>query len=483
MSSSGITGFGAYIPRLRIERSHIADAHAWMAPSLRGAAKGERAFCSWDEDAITMAVEAGRDCLGRLDPGSIESIAIGSTTLPYSDLQNSAIAAGALCLKSDIDSMDVANSQRASTTGLIQALRADKSCLFIGSERPVAKGASPQEIAFGAGAAAFTTGNEEVIAEYLASATVTDNFVDHFRGSEEKYNYYWEERWVRDEGVLKLVPQAAISALEKAGIEAKDVDHLIVPPVLRGADKAVARELGFEGKLADALQQNCGYTGTAHPLLMLAGVLEQAGAGELILLIGFGQGADAIVLRTTEHLSKKQPARGVNGSLSDKLVTQDYLRMLSFYEGIELEWGMRSEKNGKTMLTSQHRHLDQTAGFHAGQCPKCKAIQFPQLQYCVNAECRAPAEQFEQVSLVDESCNIFTFTNDWLSYHPAPPLNVGFVQFDNGARVSMEMVDAGSGGLEVGMPMRNVFRIKEIDRQRGYRRYFWKATPVVIKED
>ena len=483
MSSSGITGFGAYIPRLRIQRSHIADAHAWMAPSLRGAAKGERAFCSWDEDAITMAVEAGRDCLGSLDPGLIGSIALGSTTLPFADLQNSAIVAGALCLKPDIDSMDVAHSQRASTSGLIQALRADKPCLFIGSERPVAKAASTQELAFGAGAAAFTTGSKEVIAEYLASATVTDNFVDHFRGSETKYNYYWEERWVRDEGILKLAPQAAVSALEKAGIAASDVDHLIVPPVLRGADKAVARTLGFEGTLADGLQQSCGYTGAAHPLLMLASVLELAGPGQLILLIGFGQGADAIVLRTTDHLPKIQPKRGVRGSLADKLVTQDYLRMLSFYQEIELDWGARSEKDGKTMLSSQHRHLDQTAGFHAGRCTSCNAVQFPQLQYCVNSECRAPAEQFERVSLVDEPCKVFTFTNDWLSYHPAPPLNVGFIQFDNGARVSMEMVDVDSEGLAVGMPMRNVFRVKEIDRQRGYRRYFWKATPVVTKED
>ena len=32
-----------------------------MAPSLRGLAKGQRAFCSWDEDSVTMAVEAARD--------------------------------------------------------------------------------------------------------------------------------------------------------------------------------------------------------------------------------------------------------------------------------------------------------------------------------------------------------------------------------------------------------------------------------------
>lgn len=482
MSSSGITGFGAYIPRLRINRSHIADAHAWMAPSMRAAARGERAFCSWDEDAITMAVEAGRDCLKNVDPKSIGRITLASTTSPFADLQGSAIAAGALRLEESTASMDIANSQRAATSGFVQTLQSAQSALFIASERPVAKPASPQELGFGAGAVAFVTGAENVIVKFLASATVTANFVDHYRAAEEKYNYYWEDRWIRDEGINKLAIQAATSALEKAGVGATEIDHLIVPPVQRGAAKAVARKLGFAGTLADDLQLVCGSTGTAHPFMMLANVLEQAGPGERILLIGFGQGADAIVLRTTEHLASHQPTRGVSGSLADKLVTQDYLRMLSFYQGIELEWGMRSEKNSKTMLSTQFRAEEQTAGFIAGRCGRCDTVQFPQLQYCVNTECGAVAAEFESVSLIDEPSEVFTFTSDWLYYYPAPPLYVGFIQFDNGARVPMEMVDIGKDGLAVGMPMRNVFRVKEIDRQLSFRRYFWKATPAVIKE-
>ncbi len=73
---------------------------------------------------------------------------------------------------------------------------------------------------------------------------------------------------------------------------------------------------------------------------------------------------------------------------------------------------------------------------------------------------------------------MLTFTADWLSYHPAPPLYVGFVQFAVGARLLMEMVDIGPAGIDVGTPLRTVFRIKERDLLRGYDRYFWKATPV-----
>ena len=73
---------------------------------------------------------------------------------------------------------------------------------------------------------------------------------------------------------------------------------------------------------------------------------------------------------------------------------------------------------------------------------------------------------------------MLTFTSDWLSYHPAPPLYVGFVQFDNGARMLLETVDVGPSGIDVGTPLRVTFRIKDIDHDRNYPRYFWKTTPV-----
>ena len=36
--------------------------------------------------------------------------------------------------------------------------------------------------------------------------------------------------------------------------------------------------------------------------------------------------------------------------------------------------------------------------------------------------------------------------------------------------------------LKVGQPLRMVFRIKEFDTKRGFRRYFWKATPDTEQE-
>jgi uncharacterized OB-fold protein len=57
---------------------------------------------------------------------------------------------------------------------------------------------------------------------------------------------------------------------------------------------------------------------------------------------------------------------------------------------------------------------------------------------------------------------------------------VGFIQFDVGARLLMEVVDGDADKLDVGTRLRMVFRIKERDQQRGFNRYFWKATPLTV---
>ena len=64
-----------------------------------------------------------------------------------------------------------------------------------------------------------------------------------------------------------------------------------------------------------------------------------------------------------------------------------------------------------------------------------------------------------------------------MNFTPDPPFNFGLVQFANGARVLMEFCDAPDGGFAVGDEVRMRFRIKTIDRRRGFRSYFWKASP------
>jgi 3-hydroxy-3-methylglutaryl CoA synthase len=479
-STYGITGYGGYIPRLRIPRAAIAAAHQWMAPQLRGLAKGQRAFCSWDEDSVTMAVEAARDALDLRARGDLGAVYLASTTLPYADLQHSTLLASALHLNASIRTLDIGHSQRSGVAGLLTALKDTSApALFVASDAPRGKPASVQEISYGAGAAAFTTGSNGVIAELLGSASRSEQFVDHFRSAEEQYAYVWEERWVRDEGYLKIVPDTVNEALKAAGVAIDKVSHFILASPLKGISSAVAKKLGLAPEtVVDALEADVGYSGVAHPLLMLANALEKAEPGDVLVLAGFGQGCDVLVLRATDAIRSFKPRRGVSGALADAQTQDAYLRFLSYGKGIDLEWGMRAEKNVKTALTEQYRSVERLSSFAAGKCQRCNTVQFPQLPYCVNPACHAPRSEFEDTHLFDEKAQVLTYTADWLTYHPAPPLYVGFVQFDNGARLLMETVDIGAQGIDAGTPLRMVFRIKDIDKTRGYARYFWKATPL-----
>lgn len=482
MTTFGITGYGAYIPRLRMQRTAIAAAHGWMAPSLKGLAKGRRAFTSWDEDAVTMAVEAARDALGTSDRGSIRDLRLASTNAPYADLQNATIVAGALGLRAETSTLDIAGSQRAGVGALLSALRAgaaEQDILCIAADNPRGKPASTQEMTYGAGAAAFRLGTNKPVAVLAGSASRQALFVDHFRTADNDYDYFWEERWIRDEGYSKLVPPTVRDALTAAGIAADGVDHFILASPYRNTATTMAKALGVKAEaVRDDLDADCGYAGTAHGTLLLASTLANAKSGETILVVAFGQGVDAMVLRVTDAISDFRPVRGVAGALAEGQSHDAYLRMLSYSNQINLEWGMRAEKVVKTPLTDQYRSQDQLASFVAGKCGCCGTVQFPQLPTCVNPGCGAARAQFEPTPLTDVPASMLTYTGDWLSYHPAPPLYCGFVQFANGARLMMEVVEVGEAGLEVGTPLRMVFRRKDNDKDRGYVRYFWKATPV-----
>ncbi len=89
---AGITGFGAYVPRLRLQRQAIVDAHKWADPALAGKAKGERSMCNWDEDAVTMGVEAARGCLDGSEAAP-DIVYFASTSAPFADRQNAGIDA------------------------------------------------------------------------------------------------------------------------------------------------------------------------------------------------------------------------------------------------------------------------------------------------------------------------------------------------------------------------------------------------------
>ncbi|MEW5420912.1 3-oxoacyl-[acyl-carrier-protein] synthase III C-terminal domain-containing protein [Amorphus sp. 3PC139-8] len=474
-----ILSAGTYVPRYRIARSDIVEANRWFAGGMGALAKGARAYANWDEDAVTMAVAAGRIALAGHDlPGDVR---LASTTAPFADRQNAGLVAAALGLEEAVSTLDLGGSARCGTSGLAAAVRSEPAeggpILLCAAEHRSARAGSSEELTSGDGAAALLLGHGEGIAKILGAAQRSVDFVDHYRAADREFNYGWEERWIRDEGYAKLVPPVVAEALAAAGLAGSDVDRFILPAPTPAIATSLAKRAGVrEGAVADTLFATVGFTGAAHPLLMLAAALETAGAGERIVVVGFGQGVDVIVLETTSAAADHRPVPSFADQISRGLSTGGYMRYLAFNKLVEREHGIRAELDLQTAPTIMYRNRRMLFGFFGGKCDRCGAVQFPKTPICVNPNCGAHDSQHNHC-FADTSASLQSFTADRLTYCPDPPALYGMVRFQEGGCLMMDITDALPDEVEAGRPLSMVFRIKAEDERRGIKRYFWKATP------
>ena len=478
---TGIHSFGAYIPRTRLQRSVIAESNAWFNPALRGLGRGERAVGNWDEDAVTMAVEAARHCLTGFPHERLSSLYLASTSAPFQDRQNAGIVAEALGLGRGLRTLDLGGSQRAGTSALATALAVAGSgapVLITAAEKRRTPAASPLELTTGDAAAALVVAEGEGAAALIGQAVESVDFVDHYRGQDQAFDHVWEERWIRDEGYLKIVPPVVSAALEAAGVDAAGVAHFCFPGAARGVAARLAKSLGIpESSVRDNLQGRCGEAGTAHPLVMLCHALEEAAPGDVLVVAGFGQGCDALVFRATGAIGDSRPAVGVAGHLARRSEEHNYHRYLGINELVSMDRGLRAEADKQTGLTTLYRNKDTVLGFMGGRCTRCGTLQFPKTRTCAGPNCHAVDTQVRH-PFADMPATLNSYTADGLTYSPSPPAYYGMVQFAEGGRAMVDFTDVDPGTeLEAGTPMRMVFRIKDIDTRRGFRRYFWKAVP------
>src|SRR5512132_899500 len=85
-----------------------------------GAGKGERAVASYDEDSVSMAVDAARDALrGEV---TVEGVGFASISAPYAEQLNAATIQAALDLPEGIASYELGGSTRMGLAALLLGL-------------------------------------------------------------------------------------------------------------------------------------------------------------------------------------------------------------------------------------------------------------------------------------------------------------------------------------------------------------------------
>jgi NAD(P)-dependent dehydrogenase (short-subunit alcohol dehydrogenase family)/uncharacterized OB-fold protein/putative sterol carrier protein len=321
-------------------------------------------------------------------------------------------------------------------------------------------------------------GDSDVIAEFKGGYSVSHDFVDHFRGSSERYDYMWEERWVRDEGYSKIIPEAVNGLFKKLSITMDDVDTFVFPCFFKAEHRKIAAQLGATPeKVPDNMHEVCGETGAAHALVMFVQALEKAKPGDRILLAGFGQGCDALYFQVTDNILNLPARRGIRGSLENRRPLSNYPKFQKFRELMETEMGIRAEAPLKTAMTVLWRKRKMITGLVGGKCRECGTPQFPRMDICVNPECNAVNSQ-DDYEFADRPAFIKSFTGDLLAVSIDPPAVYGMIQFEEGGRFMADFTDCELSDVKVGQKVSLTFRKRYKDRERGFTGYFWKAIPL-----
>jgi hydroxymethylglutaryl-CoA synthase len=477
----GIKSYGAYIPRYRINHNTIFSAVGFLGTFPP---PGENAVANHDEDTLSMAVAAGMDCLTGITRERVEAIYLATTSQPYMLRQNSALVATALDLPNTIRTADFLGSNKSGTTALLSAFDAltggISSVLICTSDCRVSKPGSSQEPLYGDGAAAILVGSDDVIATLEGFYSVSYDFPDRWRATTEKFEHAWEDRFIRDAGYTKILPEAISGLLKKYNLNIKDFDKIAFPDIYPREHAAIVKRLGAEpSQIQPSLLSKVGDTGAASPIMLLVAALEDAKPGDKILIASFGNGSDAMFLQVTENIGNIniKGRRGVKKNLETKKELASYEKYLAFRNLAPMELGMRGEISFHTPMSTLFRERETVLALCGSKCKRCGTPQYPRQRICVNPQCGA-VDQMEGYRFSDKRGVLFTYTGDNLAASIDPPAIYGFVDFEGGGRFWFDITDCDLESAKVGMPVEMTFRRRYVDESGGVYGYSWKAMPV-----
>ena len=467
----GIKSFGAYIPVYRLSASELA--RAWGG---RGG-RGEIAVANYDEDSITMAVEAAIDCLNGMDLAIPDGLYFASTTPPYSEKLSASIVAAATDLRDELFTLDIGNSLRSGTGAVKAACDAikggsAKNILVTAADCRLAPPASEFESVFGDGAAAFLIADEDVAVAIEDSYSISSDFVDVWKRADDPYIRTWEDRFILEHGYREKLGIAISALLEKTGLSVKDFAKVVYYAPDARSHQRMIKQLKLAPEQVQApMFDAVGNTGAAFAPMMLVAALEEAKPGDRILWANYGDGADAFVLQVTDQIEKVRDRRGIKRHLESKMQIHNYEKYVRFRNLMQGEADRRPQYISSLPMIWRDRK--QVLPLHGGRCRNCGNIQFPIQRIC--AYCQAK-DNYEEVRLADKTATVFTFSMDERAVEVDPPRVWTISDFDDGGRIYCTMTDRDTEKIDIGMQVEMTFR--KIHEGAGLNNYFWKCRPI-----
>jgi hydroxymethylglutaryl-CoA synthase len=462
----GITAYGGYIPYNRLARVEIQKETGGSG------LKGERAVAGYDEDSVTLAVAAALNATQNRYKLDLRGVFFASTTSPYAEKQSDTTIAGALDLPEQIRTAEFANTLRAGTTAVLaaaDAVTAGGGPILVAAGDVREGGASgANEAAFGDAGAAVVMGRENVLASLVGSASIAMEIVDTWRNQGDPFVRSWDERFQLEYGYGRAIPDVLKALGASVKFDPASISKVVFPVAPK--IQQMLLQSGFKREqIADSLMNDVGLSGTAHPLLMLVNELENARPGDRILVLAYGEGADALLFQVEEANAKFSPVRKVADLIKSKRNELTYATYLKWRQKVDVEPPRRPEP-GRPSSPYMRRRTKYNLALYGSRCSACGTAQFPAQRVCY--KCRAK-DQMVDYGFRDKVGKLTTYSADYLSYSLSPPEIVAVVDFDGGGRMLCNMVDVKPQELQIGQQVEMSFR--KMFTAGGIHTYFWKA--------
>lgn len=340
MKSVGIVGYGVYLPQKRIKTGLIASA--WEKEGKRVETilgVKEKTVADWDEDAVTMAVEASLVALKRagIEGKKIGAVFMGSESHPYAVNPSTTKVAEILGIGPDYFTADLEFACKAGTTAIqivsvfLLAGQIDYG-LAIGADTAQAKPGDALEYANAAGAAAFILGRKkkEFLVRIDDFCSFNSDTPDFWRREGARYPSHGG-RFTGEKAYFRHTLAATEKLLKKTKTKPEDYDYVVFHMPNGKFPQKVAQKLGFSQKQLEPglVVEEIGNTYSASSLLGLSAVFDKAKSNQRILLVSYGSGAgsDAFSLTTTKRLVKR---RRKGFGLTNFLRKKEYINYVEY---------------------------------------------------------------------------------------------------------------------------------------------------------
>lgn len=340
MQNVGILSYGIYIPKYRVKVADIASVWGKSASDVeKSLYLTEKAVAYLDEDAVTMAYEAGSSALKKADiPASlIEVCFVGSESHPYAVNPTSTIVAELLGVGRNYLAADLEFACKAATTGMVAAAGLiTGGCasygLIIGSDKAQAKPHDILEYTAASGAVALILSKDinKSIVKLIECTSFSSDTPDFWRRDGVRFPSHGG-RFTGEPGYFAHVTGAAKRLLEKTKMTPSDFDYCVFHMPNGKFPRQVAKRLGFTyEQLSPSLTiDKIGNPYSASTLMGLSAVLDKASPHQKIFMVSYGSGAgsDAFVLETTENIKKRQEKET---AFSDVVENKEYISYIEY---------------------------------------------------------------------------------------------------------------------------------------------------------